>query len=55
MKELIKQIISKKFCHHEWQLEKEIDTYKEHSKRPVRVTYLYICSKCGDFKKITME
>lgn len=56
MKELIKQIISKKFCHHEWKLEKEVTVYeKDSSKRPVKVTYIYICSKCGDFNKITIE
>lgn len=55
MKELIKQLFNKWSCSHEWDQLEEIATYESaHSSRPYKRTYLYVCKKCGKFKKITI-
>lgn len=48
MWEIIKNILIKKACFHEWKLEKE-DHYCSHYQ------YIYICQKCGKIKVIEIQ
>lgn len=45
MWEIIKSILIKKSCFHEWKLVKEVEI-------GFSVHYIYICQKCGEFKRI---
>lgn len=44
------------FCKHKWNLFKQTDFYSKASdSMPVRTTYIFICEKCGSFKKINIK
>ena len=44
------------FCKHKWSLFKQVEFYKKASDpMPVRTTCIFICEKCGSFKKIKIE
>lgn len=50
MKELIKQLLTKWCCHHEWELWKELTVRGDFGEcYPV---YHFVCKKCGKFKKV---
>ena len=51
MWEILKQMLSKLACMHDWKLEKAIRWYNDDNE-PVAYTHIYICKKCGKFKKI---
>ena len=48
MWKIIKNILIKKSCFHEWKLVKE-DRFCEH------FHYIYICQKCGEIKVIEIK
>ena len=48
MWEIIKKILIKKACFHEWKLVQE-NRFSSH------YHYIYICQKCGEFKIIEIE
>ena len=48
MWEIIKDILRKKACFHEWKLVKE-------DRMCAHFHYIYICQKCGEFKRIDVE
>ena len=52
MKELIKQILEKFTCKHEWSL--EVEHYVTYNGVKTGVIRLFICKKCGKFKKIKL-
>lgn len=44
------------FCNHYFELvEKTSVYYDDASKRPHKIVYFYMCSRCGTEKKITIE
>ncbi len=47
MWKIIKKILIKKACFHEWRLVKEVQ-------KDFRCHYIYICQKCGEFKIIKL-
>ena len=48
MWEIIKDILKKKACFHDWKLVKEIGFgFHKH--------YIYICQKCGKIKEINIK
>lgn len=48
MWEIIKDILKKKACFHDWKLVKETRYgYNEH--------FIYICQKCGEIKEINVK
>lgn len=49
MWEIIKNILAKKACFHDWKLVKEIEIgfFERH--------YIYICQKCGEIKRIDIN
>ena len=51
---MIKQWISKHFCHHEWEKAHQADYYHTNEDSPNRVIILFMCKKCGKFKKIKL-
>lgn len=56
MLELIKNLLIKWSCSHDWEQLEEVCTYANGlAKRPWKRTYLYRCKKCGKFKKIIIE
>lgn len=56
MKEIIKKIINKLCCSHEWEEVSHIKTYSQSGgELPVQIDYLYCCKKCGKFKQITIK
>lgn len=56
MKEIIKKIINKLCCSHEWEEVSHIKTYsKNDGELPIQIDYLYCCKKCGKFKQITIK
>lgn len=56
MLELIKNLLTKWSCSHDWEQLEEVCTYENSlAKRPWKRTYLYRCKKCGKFKKIIIE
>jgi hypothetical protein len=57
MKEIIKKIINKLCCSHEWEEVSHIKTYSQSNNRelPIQIDYLYCCKKCGKFKQITIK
>ena len=56
MKELLRTIINKKFCCHDWELVEEVSTYsKAGDKLPYKRTRVYVCKKCGKFKQLTIQ
>lgn len=48
MWKVIKEILLKKACFHEWKLVKE-DRFVDH------YHYIYICQKCGEIKVIEIK
>lgn len=53
MKELLKRIIDKWLCLHDWEEVKSIHYYsKEDPNLPTRFVFLSCCQKCGKLKKI---
>lgn len=49
MWKIIKDILKKKACFHEWKLVKEVKIGVMH------YHYIYICQKCGEFKIIDIN
>lgn len=49
MWEIIKDILAKKACFHDWKLVKEIKVGLMHH------YLIYICQKCGEIKQINIE
>jgi hypothetical protein len=54
---LIKLIIEKLFCKHKWVLDKEIETTLTLKGKPCgyEIHRIYICKKCGKFKRILLK
>lgn len=53
MIQLIKNILIKWGCLHQWKLERESAVYEEFADPiPIYRSLIYICTKCGKFKKI---
>ena len=53
---MIKQIINKWFCCHEWTKLERVDTYSNtNATLPTIITIYYCCKKCGKFKKIVIK
>lgn len=53
MRLFIKNILLKLSCLHEWELRRRVYTYEDEScKYPYKCEILYVCRKCGKFKKI---
>lgn len=50
MKEAIINLINKWSCHHDWELAKE--TRVETDLGGSYVSLIYVCKKCGKFKKL---
>lgn len=48
MWEIIKNILAKKACFHEWKLVKEVEI-------GIHRHFIYICQKCGDIKRIDID
>jgi Fe2+ or Zn2+ uptake regulation protein len=48
MWEIIKNILRKKACFHDWKLVKEVQILTHHH-------YIYICQKCGEIKRIDID
>jgi hypothetical protein len=48
MWEIIKNILKKKACFHEWKLVKEVEI-------GLSMHYIYICQKCGKIKRIDIS
>ena len=53
---MLKQIIEKFLCKHSWDLVRKVDVYDtsfcNNPQRPVRTEFLFVCGKCGKFKKL---
>jgi hypothetical protein len=49
---IIKYIIRKLFCPHEWEFKREFNFFEEGDSVPANKIIIYICKKCGNFKKI---
>ncbi len=60
MFKLLQGIFNKIVCHHDWQEKQAIEHIRRDSiliDAPARITgftYLYVCKKCGKFKKIDL-
>lgn len=55
MKELLKRLLNKWTCCHEWVEYKKINVYEDgYGDIPVYYKYLFICKKCGKMKKVQM-
>ena len=51
MWEIIKDILKKKACFHDWKLVKETEMgYNKQFKH-----FIYICQKCGEIKEINIK
>lgn len=50
---IIKQIINKWFCCHEWEKLERVDICS--NTLPSIITIYYCCKKCGKFKKIVIK
>lgn len=50
---IIKQIINKCFCCHEWEKLERVDMYS--NTLPSIITIYYCCKKCGKIKKIVIK
>ena len=50
MWEIIKDILKKKACFHDWKLVRETDFGLHLHKH-----YIYICQKCGEIKEIDIK
>ena len=48
MWEIIKNILIKKACFHKWELIKEVQI-------GIKCHYIYVCKKCGEFKRIDID
>lgn len=54
-KELIKGLLQKLSCKHDWELIETTRVFDEFSGNlPAYRKHLYVCKKCGKFKKIKM-
>jgi len=53
MWQIIKRILLKRACYHEWELYKEVNVVND-SGQNVRFEHTMLCKKCGKFKKIKM-
>ena len=42
-------------CKHEWELKQQVEYRKASNGKVVEVEFLYICTKCGKFKKIKFK
>lgn len=52
----LNELLSKWSCHHEWEFEHQNEVYNnENDKFPYKIKKLYICKKCGKFKKIKIN
>jgi hypothetical protein len=54
---MIKEWIAKYWCLHKWNEIKATEAYDLDRKRdtmPMYREYLYVCEKCGEFKKIRL-
>jgi len=50
---MIKMLVAKWLCLHEWNLEKRLNKFEDaHGTIPIRIDLLFICKKCGKFRKI---
>lgn len=59
MLNLIKQLLEKWACKHEWKLEIKSPVYltrngEQIGKHPKAIYYVYVCQKCGKLEKITL-
>ena len=53
---MIKQIINKWFCCHEWTKLERVATYSNtNATLPTIITIYYCCKKCVKFKKIVIK
>ncbi len=53
MMQFFKKILLKLSCLHDWELRRRVYTYEDGScKYPYKYEELYVCRKCGKFKKI---
>ena len=55
MKEALKKLIEKWACMHRWKKIKEYDYFsREHDRFPTRFISIFVCTKCGKFKKMVV-
>lgn len=50
MKEILKKLIDKWCCHHEWEMWRKVDVEGDWGN--TWTVYHFVCKKCGKFKKI---
>ena len=49
MLQLLKYLIFGKQCNHDWELKQSMEPFTN------KAYYLYVCKKCGKFKKIKLH
>lgn len=54
MKELFKKWLEKLACKHEWVEIKKLLVWGDSNKYPKYYIYVFVCSKCGKFKKVKL-
>lgn len=53
MKELLKRILEKLACNHNWKLKTTYRKFEDpNDKMPIKIIDYYVCTKCGKIKKI---
>lgn len=53
---VIKRILEKVACCHEWEILTSCDKYESSSsQRPYKTTILFYCHKCGKMKKVVID
>lgn len=52
MKDIIKKLLEKWSCKHEWELVREIKAYFSTHKEIIGYECILICKKCGKIKRI---
>lgn len=51
---MIKDLLTKISCHHDWELASKISVCEYGETTPYEIKATYICRKCGKFKKINL-
>ena len=52
MKKYIDMMMAKWFCCHEWKEMDKCEIYEDGHELPYKVTFTYVCTKCGKFQQI---
>lgn len=51
---IIKDLLTKISCHHDWKFVSKIDVCEYGESIPYKIKATYICHKCGKFKKVRL-